>query len=189
MGQDDEREARAPSAEADRLVQRACGGDTDAFAELFRLTLPTVYASVFARCGDRALAEDLTSEAYLRALRNVGRFEGRYTDFQAWVVRIARNAFLDHVKSGRVRWEIVVDEAPVTVEPLDPAEQAVATVDGARLRRALEQLTPDQQEVVHLRFIQDLSIAEVAAVLGRAEGAVKALQFRAMRALAKILDA
>lgn len=176
-----------PSPEADALVESAQDGDVDAFAQLFRATLPIVFRNLYGRSGDRALSEDLASEAYLRAMRSLHRFEGRSQDFLAWILRIARNLFLDHVKSGRVRWEVVVDEAPITVSGLDPESEALASVEGDELRRALAKLTDDQQEVVYLRFLQGLSIAEVAEIIGKQEGAVKALQFRALRTLARIL--
>jgi RNA polymerase sigma-70 factor (ECF subfamily) len=187
-GPDDPRPRRIPPPGAGELVARARGGDVDAFAELYRLSLPIVYANLFGRCGDAALAEDLTSDTFLRAMRSIGRFEGAWPDFLAWIMRIGRNLFLDHVKSGRVRWEVVVDEAPVTLATGDTEHEALMRVEGTRLRAALARLTPDQQEVVHLRFLDDLSIAETAGILGRAEGAVKALQFRALRALQRMLE-
>lgn len=176
-----------PSPEADALVGRAIGGDVDAFAELFRASLPVVYRNLYGRAGDAALAEDLTSETYLRALRAIVRFEGDSRDFLAWLLRIARNLFYDHVKSGRMRWEVVVSELPPHASTHDPEEDALERVEGASLRRALSELTPEQQEVVYLRFFEGLPVAQVAEIVGRNEGAVKALQFRALRSLERVL--
>jgi RNA polymerase sigma-70 factor, ECF subfamily len=180
-----------PSPEADALVRDAINGDADAFATLFRVTLPSVYRYLFGRCGDAALAEDLAQDSYMRAMRAVrSSFTGGSSEFVAWLIRIARNRFLDHVKSGRVRWEVVVEETPVTLASGgDPEVEALSTIEGADLKRALEQLTPDQGEVLLMRFFQGLAINEVAAATDRTEGAVKALQFRALRALARILAA
>jgi RNA polymerase sigma-70 factor (ECF subfamily) len=179
-----------PSPEADALVARAIEGDTDAFASLFKLTMPSVYRYLYGRCGDATLAEDLAQDAYLRAMRAMPTsFAGASTEFLAWMIRIARNRFLDHVKSGRVRWEVVVDKIPVTFAPGDPEAEALNIVAGDDLRRALAKLTVEQQEIVFLRFFQGLHIAEVATVTGRTEGAVKALQFRALRTLERILVA
>ncbi len=180
-----------PSAEADALVASAIKGDADAFATLFRVTLPSVYRYLFGRCGDAALAEDLAQDSYLRAMRAVrSSFTGGSSEFVAWLIRIARNRFLDHVKSGRVRWEVVVDETPVTLaHGDDPEVEALATVASADLKRVLTQLTADQQEVLFMRFFQGLAITEVAVATERTEGAVKALQFRALRALARIMQA
>lgn len=177
-----------PSTEADELVAAAIDGDAEAFATLFRSTVAIVHRFLQARCGDAALAEDLTQDTFIRAMRAITTsFRGGSSEFVAWVVRIARNRFLDHVKSGRVRWEVAVDNVPVTVAALNPEQDVLAMIEGLDLRRAMAKLTSEQQEVVLLRFLQGLQISEVATVTGRSEGAVKALQFRALRALQKIL--
>jgi len=184
------RHIEIPSDDADHLVELAIRGDTDAFATLFRVTLPSVYRYLYGRCGDAALAEDLAQDSYLRAMKAVRTsFKGGSSEFVAWLIRIARNRFLDHVKSGRVRWEVVVDETPITLADGNPESEALATVEVADLKRVLERLTGDQQEILYLRFFQGLSIIEVATATQRSEGAVKALQFRALRALARILAA
>ena len=177
-----------PSPEADELVERAIAGDTDAFASLFEITLPSVYRYLYGRSGDATLAEDLAQDAFMRAMRAIQTsFKGASTEFLSWMIRIARNRFLDHVKSGRVRWELVVDETPVTLATGNPETEAIDAVAGGHLRKALNRLTAEQQEIVLLRFFQGLQIAEVAAVTGRTEGAVKALQFRALRALERVI--
>jgi RNA polymerase sigma-70 factor (ECF subfamily) len=177
-----------PSAEADALVAAAIDGDAEAFAVLFRSTVAIVHRFLQARCGDPALAEDLTQDTFIRAMRAIGTsFRGGSSEFVAWIVRIARNRFLDHVKSGRVRWEVAVENVPVTVATVNPEYDVLATIQGIDLRRALQKLTEEQQEVILLRFLQGLQISEVAVATGRSEGAVKALQFRALRSLQKIL--
>lgn len=178
-----------PSPEADELVERAIAGSQDAFAALFEITLPSVFRYLYGRSGDATLAEDLAQDAYMRAMRAIRTsFKGGSTEFIAWMIRIARNRFLDHVKSGRVRWEVVVDETPITLASGDPESEAIDAVAGGDLRRALQRLTAEQQEIVYLRFFQGLQIAEVAAATGRTEGAVKALQFRALRSLERVID-
>jgi RNA polymerase sigma-70 factor (ECF subfamily) len=172
------------------MVMRAVEGDNDAFASLFELTLPSVYRYLYGRCGDASLAEDLAQDAYLRAMRAIGTsFKGSSTDFIAWMIRIARNRFLDHVKSGRVRWEVVVEETPLTFAAGNPETEAIDSIASADLRKTLSRLTDDQQEIIFLRFFQGLQIQEVASITGRTEGAVKALQFRALRALERVLMA
>lgn len=184
------RHIEIPSPEADALVVRAIEGDNDAFASLFELTLPSVYRYLYGRCGDGTLAEDLAQDAYLRAMRAIGTsFKGSSTDFLAWMIRIARNRFLDHVKSGRVRWEVVVEKTPLTFATGNPETEAIDSIANADLRKTLDRLTDDQQEIIFLRFFQGLQIQEVASITGRTEGAVKALQFRALRALERVLMA
>ena len=178
-----------PSPEADELVERAVTGDVEAFADLFELTIASVYRYLYGRSGDATLAEDLAQDAYLRAMRAIKTsFKGGSTEFLAWMIRIARNRFLDHVKSGRVRWEVVVEETPITFAKADPEREALDIVSSADLRKALRLLTDDQQEIVFLRFFQGLQISEVAEITSRTEGAVKALQFRALRALQRVLE-
>jgi RNA polymerase sigma-70 factor, ECF subfamily len=182
------RRVEIPSPEADELVDRAIAGDQDAFASLFEITLPSVYRYLYGRSGDATLAEDLAQDAYMRAMRAIRTsFKGASSEFLAWMIRIARNRFLDHVKSGRVRWEVVVDETPITLATGNPEIEAIERIAGGNLRNALNRLTPEQQEIVFLRFFQGLQIAEVAAATGRTEGAVKALQFRALRALERVI--
>jgi RNA polymerase sigma-70 factor, ECF subfamily len=176
-----------PSPEADSLVERATKGDVDAFAELFEVTFSSVYRFLYGRCGDPSLAEDLAQDTYMRAMRAVTKsFQGRSSEFVAWIIRIARNRFFDHVKSGRVKWEVVVDEMPVT-EASGSEGDPLAAIESVWLRRVLERLTEEQQEIVYMRFFHGLGIAETAKVTGKSEGAVKALQFRALRAMERQL--
>ncbi len=167
------------------LVEAAQQGDTDAFGQLYDRYVDVVHRYAYARLGDRTLAEDVTSETFLRALRRIGTVSYQGRDVGAWFTTIARNLVLDHVKSGRNRYEVV------SAEPLEPApgiegpEPAVLRrLSAEELLRCVRQLPPDQQECVVLRFLQGLSVAETATVMSRNVGAVKALQHRALRRLA-----
>lgn len=167
------------------LVEAAQQGDTEAFGQLYDRYVDVVHRYAYARLGDRTLAEDVTSETFLRALRRIGTVSYRGKDVGAWFVTIARNLVLDHVKSGRNRYEVV------SAEPIEPSvgiegpEPAVLRrLSAEELLRCVRQLPPDQQECVVLRFLQGLSVAETAAVMTRNVGAVKALQHRALRRLA-----
>jgi RNA polymerase sigma-70 factor, ECF subfamily len=167
------------------LVEAAQHGDTDAFGRLYDRYVDVVHRYAYARLGNRTLAEDVTSETFLRALRRIGTVSYQGRDVGAWFITIARNLVLDHVKSGRNRYEVV------SGEPLEPApgiegpEPAVLRrLSAEELLRCVRQLPPDQQECVVLRFLQGLSVAETATVMSRNVGAVKALQHRALRRLA-----
>lgn len=169
------------------LVARARDGDPDAIGALYDRYVDRVYAYIRRRVSDPHLAEDLTGEVFLRAIRRLDRFDWRGVDIGAWLLTIARNLVTDHFKSARARFEQAVEEAPEwTTE--DGPEQAALERDAARaLERAMARLSPDHREVLELRFIHGLSVAETASIMGRTEGAIKALQYRACRALAELV--
>lgn len=170
------------------LVEAAQRGDTEAFGQLYDRYVDVVHRYAYARLGDRTLAEDVTSETFLRALRRIGTVSYRGRDVGAWFVTIARNLVLDHLKSGRNRYEVVGAEtrdADRSVEGPEPA--VLRRLSAEELLRCVRQLPPDQQECVVLRFLQGLSVAETATVMRRNTGAVKALQHRALRRLATLL--
>ncbi|MFI6321356.1 sigma-70 family RNA polymerase sigma factor [Nonomuraea sp. NPDC050556] len=171
------------------LVLRAKTGDSDAFGTLYDRYVDLVYRYIYFRVGSTPLAEDLTSETFLRALRRITDFTWQGRDFGAWLVTIARNLVADHFKSGRYRLEIATGE--VIDVPLDgthiPENAVVTALINDRMLRAVRDLNPEQQECVVLRFLHGLSLAETALIMGKKSGAIKALQFRAIRALARAL--
>lgn len=170
------------------LVRSSQAGDMTAFSDLFERYYDVVFRYVLFRMNDRTLAEDITQETFVRALRRIGSVTYQGRDIAAWFVTIARNLIFDHVKSSRYKLESttadMVDLSPSTSGP----EQQV--IDGAthdELLRCVQKLNPDQQECIQLRFLQGLSVAETARIMERNEGAVKALQHRAVRRLAQLL--
>ncbi|WP_228641315.1 sigma-70 family RNA polymerase sigma factor [Microtetraspora sp. AC03309] len=171
------------------LVLRAKTGDTEAFGMLYDRYVDLVYRYVFFRVGSHALAEDLTSDTFLRALRGIADFTWQGRDFGAWLVTIARNLVTDHYKSGRSRLE--VSTAEVLDTPLDgehiPENAVVANMVNEHVLRAITRLNAEQQECVVLRFLHGMSLAETAMIMGKQSGAIKALQFRAIKALARVL--
>ncbi|WP_433436742.1 sigma-70 family RNA polymerase sigma factor [Nonomuraea sp. CA-141351] len=171
------------------LVLDAKSGSTDSFGTLYDRYVDLVYRYIYFRVGSHQLAEDLTSETFLRALRRIGDFTWQGRDFGAWLVTIARNLVTDHFKSGRYRLEIPTGE--IIDVPLDgshiPENAVVNAIINDRMLRAVRDLNPEQQECVVLRFLHGLSLAETALIMGKKSGAIKALQFRAIRALARAL--
>jgi RNA polymerase sigma-70 factor, ECF subfamily len=189
--------ADAAKTEAWRLVHAAQGGDTAAFGLLYDRYVDTVFRYVLFRLGDRELAEDVTSETFLRALRRITTVSYQGRDVGAWFVTIARNLVLDHVKSSRFRLEIVTDEITESGmppfsggtghAPAGPEQQVISRATRAELLRCVADLGEDQRECIVLRFLQGLSVAETARIMNRNEGAIKALQHRAVRRLAQLL--
>ncbi|MFI9720219.1 ECF subfamily RNA polymerase sigma factor, BldN family [Streptomyces sp. NPDC052396] len=185
--------ARRPSADSDSarmldLVERAQAGEAEAFGRLYDQYADTVYRYIYYRVGGRATAEDLTSETFLRALRRIGTFTWQGRDFGAWLVTIARNLVADHFKSSRFRLEVTTGEMLDANEvERSPEESVLESLSNAALLEAVRKLNPQQQECVTLRFLQGLSVAETARVMGKNEGAIKTLQYRAVRTLARLL--
>jgi RNA polymerase sigma-70 factor (ECF subfamily) len=170
------------------LVAAAQQGDQSAFGQLYDRYVDVVFRFVLFRVGDRPLAEDLTSETFLRALRRISSVSYQGRDVGAWFVTIARNLVLDHVKSSRYRLEMTTAEIlDSSADDRGPEHEVVEEATATELMRCVAQLGRDQQECIMLRFMQGLSVSETAAVMGRNEGAVKALQHRAVRRLAQLL--
>ncbi|WP_232807080.1 ECF subfamily RNA polymerase sigma factor, BldN family [Geodermatophilus chilensis] len=170
------------------LVRQAQDGDAEAFGRLYDHYVTMVYRYLLHRVGDRAQAEDFTSETFVRALRRIDSLSFQGRDVGAWLVTIARNIVRDHVKSSRFRLEVTIadmrDADRVTDGPEDAVVQALTN---EQLLACIRQLGSEQQECISLRFLQGLSVAETAAVMGKKDGAIKALQHRAVRRLASLL--
>ncbi|MFF4320863.1 ECF subfamily RNA polymerase sigma factor, BldN family [Streptomyces sp. NPDC001568] len=184
---------RRPTADSDQarmmdLVERAQAGEADAFGRLYDQYSDTVYRYIYYRVGGKATAEDLTSETFLRALRRISTFTWQGRDFGAWLVTIARNLVADHFKSSRFRLEVTTGEMLDANEvERSPEDSVLESLSNAALLEAVRKLNPQQQECVTLRFLQGLSVAETARVMGKNEGAIKTLQYRAVRTLARLL--
>ena len=176
-----------PPADLERvaaLVELAQGGDADAFGLLYERYVDLVYRYIYVRVGSSHLAEDLTSETFIRALRRIDSFSWQGKDIAAWFVTIARNLITDNVKSARFRMEVTTADMIDADRRVDgPENEVLAHLRDTRLFEAIKTLKPEQAECVVLRFMQGMSLAETALVIGKSEGAVKQLQLRAMRAL------
>ncbi len=181
-----------PAAVVWALVERAQAGEAEAFGLIYDRYVDTVFRFVYFRVGNRQLAEDLTSDTFLRALKRIGSFTWQGRDLGAWLVTIARNLVADHFKSGRYRLEVttgdVLDADREDRGPEGSPESAVVDhITNVALLTAVKQLNPEQQECIVLRFLQGFSVAETAQTMGKNEGAIKALQYRAVRALNRLL--
>ncbi len=181
-----------PATEVWGFVERAQAGEAAAFGLIYDRYVDTVFRFIYFRVGNRQLAEDLTSDTFLRALKRIGSFTWQGRDLGAWLVTIARNLVADHFKSGRYRLEVttgdVLDADREDRGPEGSPEAAVVEhITNVALLTAVKKLNPEQQECIVLRFLQGFSVAETAKAMGKNEGAIKALQYRAVRALARLL--
>jgi RNA polymerase sigma-70 factor (ECF subfamily) len=169
----------APAAERplegddERALIEAAKADPRRFGELYERHFNRVYAFLARRTGNRSETEDLTAEVFHQALANLGRFEWRGVPFAAWLIQIARNAVTD-------RWHRVARERG---EPAGDEGRATDVDRRAMLADLVGRLPRDQRRVVMERFVEQKTIREIAQALGRTEGAVKQLQFRALESL------
>lgn len=168
------------------VIDRARNGDRAAFGELYDTHVDSVYRYLLYRVREPSDAEDLTSEVFTRAFANIHRYKWQGKSFLAWLYTIARNAVTDRRRRDRPTVEI--DNAyGLAADGPTAHDLAVRGEDVEALRGAVKYLTGEQQEVLTLRFVENLSSREVATILGKNEGAIRALQFRALGRLRKIL--
>ena len=167
----------------ERLLIEAAQRDRSQFAELYELNFDRVYGFISRRVRDRDEAEELTAEVFHQALENLDRFEWRGAPFGAWLLRIAANAIAN-------RWHRSAREPQLPDDAADDIEDEAVAGDIERhalLTRLLDTLPDDQRQVLVLRFIQQRSAREIAAAMGRSEGAITQLQFRALTSLRKLV--
>jgi RNA polymerase sigma-70 factor (ECF subfamily) len=170
------------------LVELARNGDKDAFGQLYDHYQPSVYRFLYYRVGSMTLAEDLTAETFFRALRSMHSFRWQGKDFGAWLMTIARNLTADHFKAGRTRLEQTTEDMQTLDSTSEgPEIEVLSSLTNESLLKALGELPTEQRECLIMRFLQGLSIAETAEILGRSSGAVKQLQLRGVRNLAKLI--
>jgi RNA polymerase sigma-70 factor (ECF subfamily) len=170
------------------LVELARKGDSEAFGLLYDHYQSSVYRFLFYRTRSVQLAEDLTSETFFRALRSMNNFRWQGKDFGAWLMTIARNLATDHFKAGRTRLELTTEDMSAHDDATEGPEAAVlAGLTNEVLLGALKSLPDEQRDCLIMRFLQGMSIAETASVLGRSDGAIKQLQLRGVRNLAKLM--
>jgi RNA polymerase sigma-70 factor, ECF subfamily len=181
-GREPARRAHPGVPEVRELVARAQRGEVSAFEALYVRHVDRVYAYLASTVGNRHDAEDLTVQTFLRVIESIHRFEQRATPFEAWLFRIARNLAVDHFR--RTRRVEPTEALPPDAPPQPSAEeQALSKLDGRGLLADVRTLPRPQRQVLGLKFLLHLSNAEAAAVLQKTEGAVKALQHRALTTL------
>ena len=167
------------------LVARGQEGDRDALEELYLIHFDRIYSYLHVSVGNRHDAEDLTTQTFLKMLEKIGSFKWQSAPFSAWLFRIAHNLAMDHFRARR-RWqpEEEVPEPPGEEEPSAELE-AMQAIGRESMLKLIERLSPEQQQVLTLKFVFHLPNAEVGAILDKTEGAIKSLQHRALVSLQK----
>jgi RNA polymerase sigma-70 factor, ECF subfamily len=162
-----------------------------AVTRLYTAYAPALFRFFLAAVGDRHQAEDLTGSAFLSAIEGLPGFRGPVEALGGWLFQIARHDLYDHRRrQSRSRTEPLEEnlgEAAAATGSDDPEELAIERLEGSRVMAALRELSPDQREVLLLRMAAGLTAPEVAALVGKTTGAVKALQHRGLASLARVL--
>jgi len=171
--------------ERERL-RRARALDRNVLAAIYDDYHQPVYRYVHRQVGDVEAARDLTAEVFQRFLQAMGNGRGPDQHLAAWLYRTAHNTVIDYYRRQQHRQHLHLDEGLVNADD-DPAGTAERNISAAQVRAALQHLTPDQQQVIVLKFLEGMSNQEVAAALGKPVGAVKSLQHRALAALRRQL--
>jgi RNA polymerase sigma-70 factor (ECF subfamily) len=175
-------------ASESRLIERAKACDEEALGELYRRHADAIFRYVYFRVGDQAVAEDMLGDVFVRALEGLPSYQDTGRPFEAWLYRIAHARVVDHYRRQRSRNVAPLDEELAAGEEADPHQLAAFREESRQAWEAVNCLTEDQQQVISLRFIVGYSTAEVASLLGKTEGAVKALQHRALASLRRLLE-
>ena len=170
----------------ERLVRQARDGDPEAFGQIFDQFHEPVYRFIVSRVRRPSDAEDLTQLVFVKALEALPRYEARGVPFGGWLFRLARNAVIDHVRTRRDHLELdAIAERPGSERGPDDAATIREELDA--VARALADLTDEQRETIELRFFAGLSAREAAEAMGKQEGTIRGLQFRAIAALRRQL--
>lgn len=171
------------------LAQRASQHDPAAFAQLYNAYVDKIYKYIYYKVGNTPDAEDLCEQVFLKAWEAIGRYTWCGYPFSSWLYKLAHNLVVDHYRTKR---EILPlnDILSTADEPIvDPEIALNLSLAAEELSDAMAQLTQEQRQVIALKFIEGYDVAEIAQMLNKKEGAIRALQYRALRSLQGILEA
>lgn len=168
------------------LIARAQKGGRDAFGKLYDHYLPKIYRFVFLKVTNREEAEDICHQVFLSAWQNIHSYQEVGYPFSSWLYRIARNAVIDFYRTKKQHTDLedVVDLIP---SDADTSAQTEATLASERVLRAMARLNEDQRELLVMRYVEELDNKEIKSILGKSEGAIRILQFRAIKNLQRVL--
>jgi RNA polymerase sigma-70 factor (ECF subfamily) len=171
-----------------RLIQRAIAYDEEALTALYRHYADLIYRYIYYRVGDPTVAEDLLGDVFVRVLQDLPTYRDTGAPFEAWLYRIAHARVVDYHRRQKVRQTVPLDDRLPAAEEANPQAQISQLDESRQIWNAFNRLTGEQQQVISLRFIAGYSSAQVAQALDKTEGAVKALQHRALAALRRLVE-
>jgi RNA polymerase sigma-70 factor (ECF subfamily) len=171
----------------EKLIKSAITGESSAFGRLYDEYQPKIYRFILIKVGHREEAEDLTHQVFLKAWQNIATYEERGLPFSGWLYEIARNQVIDHYRTKQVHTPLDFLEDHLVAE--DNHEQSLdRQISLKKIRTLMSKLTPEQEDVLLMRFVDDLSVQEVSKIMKKSEGAVKLLQHRAIKRLRELLN-
>ncbi len=171
----------------DKIIVSAVKGEASAFGLLYDHYQPQIYRFVMLKTGRREEAEDLTHQVFLHALKHIKNYKDLGHPFSSWLYQIARNQIIDYYRTRKSNLPLQEAEEDVIARE-NPEAEAGGKLELEKLQAAIKELKPGYQDVIILRFVEELAIKEVAGTLGKSEGAVKLLQHRALKQLKKFLE-
>jgi RNA polymerase sigma-70 factor, ECF subfamily len=177
----------SPLQDEDIIVQRAQKQDSEALTQIYEAYFDKIYRYLVVRIRNEIEAEDLTQQVFVKVLQSISTYKNKGVPFSSWIYRIAHNQMVDFMRHQNKKSTVDIGDLQLPDEGDDPQQVMEDQVDIDELKRATRRLTESQQEVLSLRFAGELSIAECAKVMGKSEGAIKALQHSAVQALKKAL--
>ena len=177
----------SPLQDEESLVRRAQQKDTEAFAQIYEAYFDRIYRYIAMRIRNEMEAEDMTQQVFMKMLQSISSYKNTGVPFSSWIYRIAHNQVVDLMRQQNKKATVDIEGLPLPDMGMDPQQMMEQEVDVEELKKATCQLTASQQEVLSLRFAGELSIAQCAEIMGKSEGAIKALQHSAVLALRKAL--
>ena len=170
------------------LIRRAQQHDQAALSRIYEEHFDKIYRYIVLKIGDRTEAEDMTQQVFINAFKSISSYKSKGNPITSWLFRIAHNQVVDHLRKKSKRPTVPIEEALARSGDDDPGLEAERRINIEQLVAATGSLTGLQREVISLRFAGELSVAEVARVMGKSEGAIKALQHSAIASLRRLLS-
>ncbi len=173
--------------EEPKIVTRAVKGESEAFGLLYDHYQPQIYRFIILKVGRREEAEDLTHQVFVAAWKSMPNYEDQGYPFSSWLYQIARNQVIDHYRLKKPDVDLEESHVQEIASTSDTESQVEERLAMGKVQDALRELSQEYQDVIIMRFVEELSVREVAQAVGKSEGAIKVMQHRAIKELKKVL--
>lgn len=172
----------------EKLIKKAQNGETEAFGVLYDKHIEPIYRFVYLKVSHQADAEDITQQVFLNAWQNIRRYQSRGFPFSSWLYKIAHNSVIDYYRTNKSRLNLDLETVGEISVDINFSSQIDQRLGLDVIKKAVKKLPPDQQTIVIMKFVEEMSNKEIAKILGKTEGALRVLQHRALKQLKKHLD-